>query len=157
MPTTDTNHVDLAEVRDRNRAYARAIANLMRANEPQSTLTQAGRAELYATAMEAACESAKDVPGLADQVQQLRDELKRYRDMAAEELRETHHNPAYLADNLAATKVERDEFAADVERLREELDAIGDMAYGCPPHSALADLTLTKIHARAKRAAKDVP
>jgi hypothetical protein len=82
MPTTDTNHVDLAEVRDRHRAYARAIANanLMRANEPQSTLTQAGRDELYATVLEAACESAKDVPGLADQVQQLRGEAKRLGD-----------------------------------------------------------------------------
>lgn len=44
---------------------------------------------------------------------------------------------------------------AENERLRAELDAIGDMAYGCAPHSALAGQTLTKIHARAKSAAKE--
>jgi hypothetical protein len=74
---TDDRGVDLDGVRDRSRAYCEAIADMVKAAEGWATslLDQEQRREIADRAMAAACESAKDVPTLADKVQQLRDDL----------------------------------------------------------------------------------
>lgn len=54
-------------------------------------------------------------------------EVERLR-ATVEEFRQAHGNATYLADNLAATKVERDEFEAERDAARAELQRMRDTA-----------------------------
>lgn len=60
-----------------------------------------------------------------------------------------------LVREVARLQRDHDNLTAKNERLREELDAIGNLAYRCHPTSPFVGDCLKQIHTRAKRAVKE--